>query len=284
MCIAGGCCACNIIIRSVIYQRAALLVLIGALHGSLQHELLHGHPTRFTWLNGALGYVPIALLFPYSIYRREHIAHHNNATLTLPGIDPESYYVSRDTWISSGPFARAYYLFRMTLLGRLLCGPAHTAVSLSRTLLNDMIVGSMLQRSAWLSHLSLVGLTLYWVDMYWQIPVWHYLLIAYLANSLSMVRSFFEHRAVPDAQKRSVIVETGWFFRLLFLNNNYHLTHHENPGVPWYQLGALYHAGRTVFLNQNGHYIYHGYRHWLLGHLLKPVDSPLHPFADTDDN
>ena len=50
------------------------------------------------------------------------MAHHNNAILTLPGIDPESYYVSHRTWMASGVCMRAYYRFRVTLLGRFLCG------------------------------------------------------------------------------------------------------------------------------------------------------------------
>ena len=97
-----------------------------------------------------------------------------------------------------------------------------------------------------------------------------------------MVRSFFEHRALLPAQQHSVIVEAGWFFRLLFLNNNYHFVHHKNPTAPWYQLGALYRNQREAFLRKNRHFLYRGYHHWLLKHLLKSIDSPLHPFADPD--
>ena len=52
-----------------------LLTVIIAVHMSLQHELLHGHPTRSVAFNGLLAYPPLALLFPYPIYRATHIAH-----------------------------------------------------------------------------------------------------------------------------------------------------------------------------------------------------------------
>ncbi len=257
-----------------------MLVVIGALHLSMQHELLHGHPTRSAMINGLLAYLPISLLFPYPVYRQTHLAHHDNATLTLPGIDPESFYVSNKTWALSGSLARAYYTFNMTAVGRLLCGPTRSAVSLTRSMLRDAISGSATRTAIWLLHLLLVATILYWVDRQFQIPVWHYLIIAYLANSLAMVRSFYEHRAVEPESQRSVIMECGWPFRLLFLNNNYHFVHHEYPAAPWYRLGALYAEHRDAVLKKNGQFIYTGYHSWLLGQLLKPVDSPIHPFAN----
>lgn len=258
----------------------ALLVVIGALHGSVQHELLHGHPTRVAWFNSLLAYLPITLLFPYPVYRQTHMAHHTTDNLTAPGIDPESYYVSQATWKNSNALQRHYHTIRMTLLGRLLLGPAHSAVSLFGKLLRDITAGSMTAIGVWALHLLLITGLLYGLHVYFQIPLWHYLIIAYLANALSMLRSFFEHRAAACTMQRTVIVECGWFFRLLFLNNNYHVTHHEHPTAPWYRLGALYRENRDSTLQKNNHYYYSGYHHWLLAHLLKPIDSPIHPFAN----
>ena len=36
-----------------------------ALHGSLQHEVLHGHPTRYALLNELLVAINFSLNFPY---------------------------------------------------------------------------------------------------------------------------------------------------------------------------------------------------------------------------
>ena len=32
---------------------------------SLQHEIIHGHPTRNTWINTALGFPPLELVAPF---------------------------------------------------------------------------------------------------------------------------------------------------------------------------------------------------------------------------
>lgn len=69
-------------------------------------------------------------------------------------------------------------------------------------------------------------------------PVWFVLAVSYPALALTKVRSFYEHRAADDPLARSVINEAGLFWRVLFLNLNYHSVHHDLPGVPWYGLKA----------------------------------------------
>src|SRR5262249_10801369 len=58
------------------------------LHGSLQHEVVHGHPTPWRKVNEALIFPSLWLWLPFSIYRRSHITHHRDSDLTIPGIDP----------------------------------------------------------------------------------------------------------------------------------------------------------------------------------------------------
>jgi fatty acid desaturase len=62
-----------------------------ALHGSLQHEALHGHPTRNAALNELLVAINFSFNFPYQRYRKLHLIHHNDEHLTDPLLDPESY-------------------------------------------------------------------------------------------------------------------------------------------------------------------------------------------------
>ena len=45
------------------------------LHSSLQHEALHGHPTRSTAVNEALVFLPLGLLFPYRRFKMLHLRH-----------------------------------------------------------------------------------------------------------------------------------------------------------------------------------------------------------------
>ena len=67
----------------------AVLGVIAAWYMSLQHELVHNHPTRRRWFNRALGLLPIAVWYPFDIYQRSHLAHHRDELLTYPGQDPE---------------------------------------------------------------------------------------------------------------------------------------------------------------------------------------------------
>src|SRR5579862_455245 len=48
---------------------APLTALCITLHSSLQHEIVHGHPTRWFALNRWLGIVPLSLWLPYDRYR-----------------------------------------------------------------------------------------------------------------------------------------------------------------------------------------------------------------------
>jgi fatty acid desaturase len=74
-----------------------------ALHGSLQHEALHGHPTRSTFFNELLLFPPITLWIPYRRYKKLHLIHHRNDFLTDPAEDPESYYFDPQAWERTPP-------------------------------------------------------------------------------------------------------------------------------------------------------------------------------------
>ena len=69
---------------------------------SLQHEIIHNHPTRWRRLNRALGTWPLVLWLPFEIYRRTHLQHHNDNRLTDPLEDPESYYHTSEQWRAWG--------------------------------------------------------------------------------------------------------------------------------------------------------------------------------------
>ena len=82
----------------------------------------------------------------------------------------------------------------------------------------------------WTLHLALLAMMLFAIDRWTIVPAWYYLLlVAYPALSLAMVRSYYEHRAADDCKHRIAINETSWPMRLLYLNNNYHLVHHDLP-------------------------------------------------------
>jgi len=67
-------------------------MLAAAMHSSLCHEALHGHPTRLKWLNEALVFAQLSLVIPYGRFHDLHLVHHTDENLTDPYDDPESNY------------------------------------------------------------------------------------------------------------------------------------------------------------------------------------------------
>ena len=255
-----------------------LLVITNALHGSMQHELIHGHPTRYSWFNALLAYPPLSLWYPYPLYGESHIVHHQDENITLPGLDPESFYVSQHNWENIGPIHRKLLIFNMTLAGRFLIGPALTLNQLIRQVYVAFKSRNRLAMKTWLIHFVLLFVLLYGLNKFAYISTWQYFLIAYASQSLAMLRSFFEHRAVPEKDQRTVLVEASLPMRLLFTNNNYHLVHHEQPEMAWYLLPDIYRKQRKKLAKKNGGFVVKGYRQWWTNNLFKPIDHPRHPF------
>ena len=108
-------------------------------------------------------------------------------------------------------------------------------------------------------------------------PLWSYLLAAYLGMSLLKIRTFLEHQAHERAAARSVIIEDRGPLALLFLNNNYHAVHHAHPRVVWHKLPGLYQSKRESFLRRNGGYSYASYAQVIGQFLLRAKDPVAHP-------
>ena len=97
-----------------------ILTLVLVQHSSLQHEVLHGHPSRHAGLNEALVFPALGLWLPYRRFRDLHLKHHRVPTLTDPHDDPESFYLPLTRWRLLGPAMSALLAFNNTLLGRML--------------------------------------------------------------------------------------------------------------------------------------------------------------------
>lgn len=253
-----------------------------AWHGSLQHEAVHGHPTRWAWLNELLVLPSLWLWLPFRIYRETHLRHHVDAWLTDPMEDPESYYVTAEQWQRSGPWARRFLWARNTLAGRLLLEPAACMLRFWRREAQRLLNGDFSRLPAWLLHAAGCALVLVWVLWVCGLPFWTYVaLFVYPGLSLTLLRSFLEHQARPEVAARTAIVESGAVFSLLYLNNNLHALHHAEPGVPWYRLRALYRARRDTLLAANGGYRYSGYAEIVARYLLWPKEYAVQTAALT---
>ena len=208
-----------------------------ALFGSLQHEVLHGHPTPHRWLNEAMVFPNIALWIPYSIYKQTHLAHHINEQLTQPNLDPESFYICPKKWQQYPTLIKAYYRFYNTVTGRFFWGPIHSVTAFWRCEVRGIFSGNRQALWSWVIH-SITCLTvLYWVIIVCGIPFWEYvMLFIYPGIALTLLRSFIEHQALQAIDERSIIVETNPLLSLIFLNNNLHAIHHKEPHLAWYKI------------------------------------------------
>ncbi len=251
--------------------------LFVALHASLQHEVIHGHPFRAQWLNAALVFPSLNLAIPYLRFRDTHMEHHKDSILTDPYDDPETNYVDPVIWERLPMLACLALRANNTLLGRLLIGPLIGQVTFMQRETQLIADGDRPALVGWLAHIPATALVLIWVVWVAQIPLWAYLIAAYIGLSILKLRTYLEHQAHGSARGRTVVIEDRGLFALLFLNNNYHVVHHMHPGVPWFQLPALFRANRDKYLRRNHGYYYASYLSILRRYLLRTKDPVAHP-------
>jgi fatty acid desaturase len=275
----AGCIAAGLVAVVLFHERmpmaltVAVLSVLGAWYGSLQHEVIHGHPTRWHRVNLAFVVAPLGLVVPFWVYRESHLTHHIDENLTDPLLDPESYYVAPALWHEAGALHRSLLQVRRTLLGRLLLGPVVAAYGVARFMWRDNSVVGRLRfvRAVCGSALLLL------VVRAAGVPVWMYVVgFGYFGQSLSQVRSFAEHRAVPTGE-RAAVVTSNWFWRLLFLNNNFHVTHHRFPGVSWFCIPDLHRTLTSDADAAAGAGLYRGYGEIFRRYLVRPFCQPVSP-------
>src|SRR5436309_3553628 len=112
-------------------------------------------------------------------------------------------------------------------------------------------------RAVWLEHLLWCIPVIVWVKIVCGMPLSIYVLaMAIPGTSLTLIRSFAEHRARPQVRARIAIVEGSWILGPLYLFNNLHALHHEAPAIPWYEYPARYRLNRERLIAENGGLVY----------------------------
>lgn len=249
-----------------------------ALHASLQHEVLHGHPTGYRLINEALVFPTPTFWLPYHRYRQCHLIHHNDAHLTDPRHDPESFYLLPDTWEAVPGVRRLLFRFNHTLAGRMLVGPAISIARIWSAEWRHLFSADRDMTKAWLWFIPSAAITVWYVVWLCGMPFWQYaLLIAYPGISLALIRSYCEHQAAKDVEHRTIIVEASPFWSLLFLNNNLHVAHHAQPALAWYKLPAFYRAERDRLISQNNGYMMKGYAEIFARYFLRAKEPIAYP-------
>lgn len=248
------------------------------LHGSLQHEAVHGHLTGRSHWNAALVMWPLMLWIPYARYRTLHEAHHDCSMLTDPIEDPESFYWTYDQWESLGPVRRSLLTLNQTLAGRLLIGPLLVVPAFLYREAVLILKGNRRIAAEWLVHSLAAAVVLFWISGVCGLPVWQYLvLFVWPATSLTLMRSYTEHRPGDSDEERTALIEGSPITRLLYLNNNMHLVHHRHPELPWYAIRKLFVARRAEWLERNGGFYYKSYWDVFRRYLFRSKDQPVHP-------
>ena len=269
---------------AALWLPAAVLVtaISITLFSSLQHEVLHGHPTASRWLSEALVFPALTVFIPYLRFRDLHLAHHHDSRLTDPYDDPETNYLDPAVWDRLVPPLRAVLSFNNSLLGRLLVGPLVSQVAFMRGDWAAIRAGDRSVVAGWLWHLPALGVVGLWLGLVAQMPVWAYLLAAYVGLSILKIRTFLEHRAHDRASERTVVVEDRGPLALVFLNNNLHLVHHMHPQVAWYRLPRIFAANRARYLGRNDAYHYRSYGEVFARFFLRAKDPVPHPLWRRD--
>jgi fatty acid desaturase len=267
--------------RLPLWALAPIAAWTVAWHMSLQHEVIHGHPTRRRWLNTLIGQWPLALWLPFETYRRTHLQHHNDLRLTDPLDDPESYYWTEAQWRALGRLGALLVRAQSTLLGRVTIGPAWTMARFWQGEVGRIARGDRRERGIVIRHTLEAIVVLAWALGVCRMPfATYFFCFAYAGTGLALVRSYAEHRAESAAERRTAIVERSWILGPLFLFNNLHAAHHMRPSMPWRQLPAWYRLNRAALLERNGGLVYRSYFDVARRYLLRPHDSTLLPLPD----
>lgn len=244
---------------------------------SLQHEVLHGHPFADARLNEALVFAGLTVFVPYRRFRDSHLAHHIDPNLTDPYEDPESNFLEPAVWAGLSRGQRLLLGAHNTLIGRVVLGPA---ISVSAFVKHDIAAiraGARDVREAWMLHAIGLVPVVAWMLSVATMPIWAYLLAAYVGFSLLKIRTYCEHRAHEMARARTVLIEDRGPLALLFLNNNLHAVHHCSPSVAWYDLPKLYAEKREQYLQRNEGYVFASYAEVFRRYLFKAKDPVPHP-------
>jgi fatty acid desaturase len=257
---------------------APIVTLLLTLHSSLQHEIVHGHPTRWLRVNRMLAIVPLSLWLPYARYRRSHLIHHRDEYLTDPIHDPESFYLTPEEAAELDPVSRTLLMAQQTLAGRVLIGPPWSIGKFVRAELGALARGDPGVRANWLEHLLWCVPVLLWVKFACGMPIWIYVTTMVIpSTALLLIRSFAEHRALPGIRQRVAIVEDSWLLGPLFLFNNLHSLHHEMPSIPWYRYYSHYGSQRARLIAENGGLVYRSYFDVARRYMFRPHDDLRHP-------
>lgn len=205
----------------------------------INHEAIHrnisGGVRRLNWLNEAIGHIGSFWFFlPFPAFKAVHLAHHGAPN------DPEK---DGDMWV-----ARENPLLVFATCSTILVGYEFQIWRLARE-------GKLSRRSLMviygqrLAALALIAAAFALgagreIMMFWVLPA--LITMPGLAFFFAYVVHRPHHETDPY-RASNVILAPGWlqpFVTAVFVFQNYHLVHHLNPRIPFYQYGKVFRASQ----------------------------------------
>lgn len=254
-----------------------IMVIVGVLHSSLTHEVLHGHPFKNAFMNAFLVFPALIIFIPYMRFKDTHLEHHQDERLTDPYDDPETNFMDPQIWDQLPMWRQSLHQFNNTLLGRMFLGPVLSQISFMRADLRLIMAGDLRVASGWLLHVPSLIVAYVMVAVIAEVQVWVWVLASYLSMAILKIRTYLEHRVHDHPRCRSVVVEDRGLLAFLFLNNNFHSVHHAHPSVPWYFLPRLFASKRDRFLTMNDGYHFGCYGDVIRKFAINGKDPVAHP-------
>ena len=254
-----------------------IMVIAGVLHSSLTHEVLHGHPFKSAIANALLVFPALIIFIPYLRFKDTHLEHHRDERLTDPYDDPETNFMDPQVWDQLPKWRQSLHQFNNTLLGRMFVGPILSQIAFMRADLRLILAGDRRVALGWFLHVPSLIVAYVMVVMVADVPIWLWVLAAYLSMAILKIRTYLEHRVHDHPRGRSVVVEDRGLLSFLFLNNNLHSVHHAHPSVPWYALPRLFASKRDRFLTMNDGYHFGCYGEVIRKFAINRKDPVAHP-------
>jgi len=254
-----------------------IMVIAGVLHSSLTHEVLHRHPFNNAFVNALLVFPALIIFIPYLRFKDTHLEHHRDERLTDPYDDPETNFIPPQVWDQLPKWRQSLHLFNNTLLGRMFLGPILSQIAFMRADIRLILTGDRRVALGWLLHVPSLLVAYVMVVMVADVPMWLWVLAAYLSMAILKIRTYLEHRVHDHPRGRSVVVEDRGLLSFLFLNNNFHSVHHAHPSVPWYALPRLFASKRDQFLAMNDGYHFGCYGEVIRKFAINRKDPVAHP-------
>ena len=254
-----------------------IMVIAGVLHSSLTHEVLHGHPFNSAFVNALLVFPALIIFIPYLRFKDTHLDHHRDERLTDPYDDPETNFMDPQVWDQLPKWRQSLHLFNNTLAWADVFGASAVADYLHARRSPFDLGGDRRVALGWLLHVPSLIVAYVMVVMVADVPIWLWVLAAYLSMAILKIRTYLEHRVHDHPRGRSVVVEDRGLLSFLFLNNNFHSVHHAHPSVPWYALPRLFASKRDRFLAMNDGYHFGCYGEVIRKFAIKRKDPVAHP-------